>query len=363
MREKRLGIVGISAMQAYDEGAMPYAKPTRITSASAFASTASELAVFNALPQGCTYPVHVSVCDDAHRLRTKRWYAFSYKGPFVPGTWLDIGDNRLLISPEEFFLRMATKLSAVQAVLLGMELCGYYSTLMSAPYREYCDGLVRERAIALGERPWPPTEWDMPLEHQRGLMKNGFITRSPLTTPEKLAHHLEQSLSSNRYARVKTLVGLVEKNSHSPMESRLYAWYCLPRRYGGMNLRPVELNAEIELPESIARTVGFERYSVDLYWPTAKRAIEYEGSSAHSGLTAVQKDRLKRNILEATGIRIISIDKEQFADEDVMNLYGEQIAGGLKVRPSKLALQPREYAARRALLDEINNWDCDLYRL
>ena len=152
----RLVITGVSSMQAWDEGALEYSRPSRIVSPSSFARTAKELRGFTTLPAGCTYPVDILVGDRGSRIRSKRWSAHLRSGLLTSGTLSDLGEGRYLTSPEFFYLNTAPKLSVVQAVLLGMELCGYYSTLMSVPYREYCDELIRNRVIGVGDRPWPP---------------------------------------------------------------------------------------------------------------------------------------------------------------------------------------------------------------
>ena len=359
---KRLVITGTSSMQAWDEGAQAYARPSRVVSTKSFAQTSDDLRAFDLLPSGCTLPVDILVGNDGNRMRTSRWNARLKTGKLIPGTLWEVGSNRFLTSPEYFFLNVAPRLSVVQAVLLGMELCGYHSTLMSVPYRQRLDELIRNREIGLSERPWPPASWDMSLEHQKDLMDNGFVTRDPIASVPGLTQYLNRALSAKSNSRALVSSRLVAANSRSPMESRLYARYCLPRKYGGFNLRPVELNAEIELPDEIAKASGVTKYSVDLLWPKAHRAIEYQGEHAHGGLTAEERDRLKRNILEATGIRIISIDRKQYANEDMLEFYAGEIAKGMGVFPSELRLNQKERVARYALIDDVTSWDYDLYR-
>ena len=155
---------------------------------------------------------------------------------------------------------------------------------------------------------------------------------------------------------------LVKADSRSPMESRLYERYCFPRRYGGMNLLPVELNRAFDLTPEVREAVGIEHYSVDLYWPKGSIAIEYEGNHAHSGLSAEQKDRLKRNVLDVAGVRVISIDRRQYGNEDVLELYGREIAKSMGIPAWRLKLSAKERVARYALIDQLNDWDVDLYR-
>lgn len=361
MLSKRLCITGLSAIQACDEGALSYAKHSRVRSTSSFAQAAADLDSY-AIPAGCTSPIEIIVPDDNHRPRNNRWRAYRRTEPFPLQSLLDIGDDRLLVSPGYFFLKTAPQLKFVQAVLLGMELCGYYSTLMSVPYRQYRDELIRNREIDVAGKPWPPSAWEMSLDHQRDLLDNGFVVREPLLKSNELRAYLSQALSEKSNSRALVASRQVMDDSRSPMESRLYARYCLPRRYGGLNLRPVKLNSVIEVPREYAVASSVSRYSVDLYWPKAGIAIEYQGSFAHSGLTAEQRDRLKRNILQATGIRIISIDSRQYANEDVLDLYATEIARGMGMFPSELKLQPREMKARLELLDIVTSWDSDLYR-
>ncbi|MDO4532659.1 MAG: hypothetical protein Q4C36_02950 [Coriobacteriia bacterium] len=356
-----LVIANTSAMQALDEGAGSFAHPSLVRSPSSFASSAAELNSFETLPTGCTTPVEVLV-GNRTRLNTTQWKAHYNTAKLPAGSLLDIGHDRLLTSAERFFLKTAPHLSVTRAILLGMELCGWYSTLMSKPYQEYCNQLIRAREISLDTKPWPPVDWGMSLEHQRDLMRNGFITRKPPTTPKRLADYLSRALSNNSNSRALVASRLLQANSHSPIESRLYARYCLPKRYGGLNLKPVELNVEIPLAPDLAAAIGIDKYTIDLLWPPAHIGIEYEGKPSHSGLTAEQKDRLKRNILEVAGIRIISIDGKQYANEDVLELYARQIAKGLGIPKWKLNAKPTERLARFELIDDLCSWDYDLYR-
>ena len=358
---KKLVITGTSAMQAWDEGVGAYARPTRVRSSAQFATTAAELAEFTTLPQGCTQPVEILVGDAANRTRTARWHANLRQSPLPAGELYDIGGDRLLTSPGLFFLQTAPKLTFVQAVLLGMELCGYHSTLMSAPYRAYCDEVRCEQG-ALLTNPWPPTEWDMSLDHQRELMELGFVIRAPLTDAGSLFEFAQRIYAEHSRSRAVAAARYVAGKSRSPMESRLYIRYCLPRRYGSLGLVPVELNREFKLSAEIAQATGITDYSVDLYWPKGGIAIEYQGKQVHAGLSAEEKDRLKRNILETTGVRIISIDSTQFANEDVLSLYGNEIAKSMGIAAWKLKPRKGEQAKRNALSDELRMWDADLYR-
>ena len=358
---KKLVIAGVSAMQAWDEGARPYARPSRMRSPGSFASTIDELESFSVLPQGCSYPVDVLTGNVSSRHRSRKWLAHPRRSPLPSGSLRDIGNDRYLISPGFFFLQTAPKLSMPQAILLGMELCGYYSTLMSVPYRSYCESMYGKGVASL-TKPWPPAEWEMSLGHQQDLIDNGFVVRDPLLNAEDLTRYLSSSLSQNSNSRALSAARLVVGDSRSPMESRLYARYCFPRRYGGLNLNPVELNAGFPLPEDIVRATGIHNYSVDLFWPDGAIGIEYQGRFAHSGLSAEQKDRLKRNILETYGVQIISVDREQYQNEDLLELFGARIAKSMGIPPWKQKLTTREKAKRTELIAELNDWSCDLYR-
>ena len=285
-----------------------------------------------------------------------------HSGPLPAGSIWDIGSGRFLVSPAYFYLMRAPQLTFVQAVLLGMELCGWYSTLMSVPYRAYCDAERKKQGGALLFQPSPPAEWDITLEHQQNLIDNGFVTRKSLTDAAALRAFLENALSERSNARSLVAARHLEDNSHSPMESHLYARYCLPRRYGGLNLHPVVLNKCFSISEDIARAIGVSEYSVDLYWPNAGMAVEYQGRHAHSGLSAEQRDRLKRNVMDIEGVRIISIDSSQVENEDIMERYGYTIGRAMGIPEWKLKPNARERVKCNALVDELRTMDVDLYR-
>ena len=96
---RRLVIANVSAMQALDEGAGFYARPSQVRSPATFASTAAELHSFTALPSGCTVPIEALVGTKT-RLNTNEWRASHRGSPLPPGSVLEIGQDRFLTSED-----------------------------------------------------------------------------------------------------------------------------------------------------------------------------------------------------------------------------------------------------------------------
>lgn len=54
-----------------------------------------------------------------------------WKGVVPEGSYMDIGDNMRMSTPEFFFLRKANEMPIDIAILLGTELCGLYATCLT----------------------------------------------------------------------------------------------------------------------------------------------------------------------------------------------------------------------------------------
>lgn len=173
-------------------------------------------------------------------------------------------DSRLCVSsPELCFEEAGRRLSHIQLVLLGNELCGHYRL---APMDEL-----------------------------------GFVTAAPLTSSAKLRDFVAQSpglcCENARRAVLDVADGLA-----SPMESAVFELMCLARRAGGYGLPRPEVN-----------TIAIEGmpYRCDFLWRDAGLAIEYESHEHHSAIDKLEKDSTRRAVIESAGIRVVTLTRAQ----------------------------------------------------
>jgi very-short-patch-repair endonuclease len=73
-------------------------------------------------------------------------------------------------------------------------------------------------------------------------------------------------------------------------------------------LRALIKQAGLPAPQSNVKVAGYE---VDLYWPTHRLVVEFDGWNTHSSRTAFESDRLKDAALQLAGERVIRVTGRQ----------------------------------------------------
>lgn len=68
---------------------------------------------------------------------------------------------------------------------------------------------------------------------------------------------------------------------------------------------------------------GVPTYRLDLAYPHARVAIEYDGEEFHSGAEARRRDAVRREWLRQHGWTVIVLTKESFTEEAIMEWIGE----------------------------------------
>ncbi|MBR3160572.1 MAG: hypothetical protein IKF14_15915 [Atopobiaceae bacterium] len=154
--------------------------------------------------------------------------------------WLD--ERASMVCPELLFLQLAEVLGFPQLVLLGHELCGYFSRCAEEPL-----------------------EGDV-VDHV-----------PPATTVESIRGYLARLTRIHGVVRAREALRYVSDGALSAPESVLATMYGLPASKGGYNMGPVTLNARIGMSDSEqARRSAKARYP-DLLFPFAKIGLNYDG--------------------------------------------------------------------------------------
>lgn len=244
------------------------------------------------------------------------------------------GTNVAVSAPWFCFLQLAARMPFPQAVLLGMELCGRYSTL---PF---------SRAATSSYKPTPRER------------ENGFVKRPPLLTPRELSSALGAALPPESEAKALAAAKLVGANAYSPAEARHYIQLFTPTRRGGYGLPRPLLNVSVPLPRELSMLARRADYICDFFYPEARLAIEYDGGYHWNGEQRLD-DNLRELILDALEIEVVRVDRHQLESSEAADISAQAIAKrlGVKLRkPSAASL-----ATRRELQRQLRDYSFDLF--
>ena len=284
----KLLIRDISAIGLWDRGLASRVQPAQDDELHGFTLSARERSAIDPARYGAGVPLQLLSLGDGFHAVSRNWAYQSWGKPVPPGSIMRATEEIYVASPEFCFLRMAPELGFYDAVKLGMEMCGYYSTLV-----------------------------------QQG---QGYRKRPPLTTSQKLLNYLLQAVKPSSKSIALRAAKHIQDGSASPGETASHMELCLPFRYGCFGFEHPLLNEPIPLSPEERIAAGRSEFRVDLYWPEFRLAGEYLGKESHEGEFNVQRDVIRRNILESKGIEVVEISHAMLVDPDQMMVAVERIA-------------------------------------
>lgn len=279
----------------------------------------------------------IEVLASAHQLRSysREWTCRFWSKELPKGSVYRIPHSPFAISAPWFcFLQMAARMPFGQAMLLGMELCGNYSTL---PFSHSAISSYRLR------------EWET---------RNGYVERKPLISPEQLVAGISAAVGAQSESKALAAARRIQPNAFSPGESRYAIRLFSPVKRGGYGLPPAFMNVPIPLPERLRRITGRGDYIIDFYYPKEQLAIEFDGGYHWNGKQRLD-DNLRELVLNDLGIDVIRVDKHQLESQAAMEVSVRTIAKriGFRVRkPSDSSLEKRS-----ELQKQILDFTYDLY--
>lgn len=214
--------------------------------------------------------------------RVHRW-----RGEVPPGSMRVVSRGIHVCTPELAFVQLATSLSEVRLIRLGLSLCSNY--------------------------------W---LEPEHGHV----VRRQALAKKSRIAHLIGccgRRAGSGRYGRA---LKLIADGAASPREIALYMLCCLPPRLGGYGLGGAELNHSFHVEdEEMCLLDRPDRLDVipDLWWPGTNVCVEYLG---HDHDVQVEEDRRRQNLSCAMGYRSFLVDSSQMSDPVAFDATMHQVA-------------------------------------
>ena len=228
-------------------------------------------------------------------------------GPFPANSFEPALARVFVTSPELLFVLLAKRLSFVQLLEVGFELCGSYRLMDGIP------------------------SYDL----------------EPLTTAARLRSFAKRAEGIHgRTAAIKAAQWIVD-GSGSPAETALAIVFGLPCRYGGYGLGGFLLNSELALNAPAAHMLGRDALRPDFYWPAAKYPAEYDSSLYHSSRDQAEYDERRRNAYAAMGTSVAVIRPRHLIDSALLDEAAASIRKNIGQKQYRL---PAMYAEHKSEL-------------
>lgn len=297
-------------------------RPARISVAQEYAHTRED--VVDCVPEWYAIPgkpIDILVFDQSLRRQSKGIAAHLWSSKAPLGSFYRDG-HVYVCSPELVFLQMAPKLTIVQLIALGCELCGTYILIPKG----------RTHPGAIDEYP---------------------TRNAPLTNTQKLFDYLSRAEGARGRTKALRAARYVVDGSRSPMETMTYMSLCLPPMLGGYGLPKPTMNAWISLDDEGASIAHRWHCEGDLCWPEEKLDVEYHGE-VHVGAGKMKDDVGRILGIEHMKYRVITVTSSQVFDITQFEVVANEVAAHLGRR-----LHPRILGytqARQALHDELSQW-------
>lgn len=257
-------------------------------------------------------PLHVLVRKPDHVTMSESLHPHLWSGNVGRRAFIDLGHDVYLSMPSFVFLQMATSLSKVELIMLGMMLCGYYSPEPSFG------------------RSWRKNNLNVPLTevHTQMVCNAQAFELEPLCTEKALKTFLESHPGVRGIKAAKAALPWVRNTSASHMETALYLLLCLPIRMGGYGLPKPCLNPLVHINQAS----GSSECYPDLYWPGASVDMEYNSDWAHCGVSSHYLDSRRMTAISCNNIDYLSISTGQLKNVEDMDNAARGLAKKLKHR-------------------------------
>jgi hypothetical protein len=131
------------------------------------------------------------------------------------------------------------------------------------------------------------------------------------------------------------------------MESMAYMILTLPHALGGYGLDGAVFNHEIKLKDEAGKRLGQKRCFTDLYYKSARLAVEYESFAFHNSPWSLGKDVMRSAILDRQGVDVMRLSTFQLYDKGACMDFAFNLASGLGKR---IQIRTRKFDAMHALL-------------
>ncbi len=225
---------------------------------------------------GLTQPLHVLVLAGGVCRRIPQRVVHQSNAPLPEESLVCIENGLMVSSPEHLYLQAASYLDRLDLSWFASELCALFSIHPSNT--------------------------------------GGLLPARPLTTVKKLEKYLAGAVDMHAYGAKKALSSLryAIDGAASRREIACAMRMFLPRAQGGRNIPKPVLNFGIPIDKRLSAVHGWKTVSVDIAWPNARLALEYDSDAYHLDPRRRARDNDKRAVLEQMGWRVIPLSTKQF---------------------------------------------------
>ena len=273
-----------------------------------------------------TRPLHILVPDRNQGRPTADLRPHVWSGPIPSRSFIELEPGVFLSTPAFTFLQMATELSLIELVQLGMMLCGFYSSDPSFG-RRASNGTLDTPLVEL---------------HRQMVASATYFEIDPVCKTSGLKTYIRRAKGCRGAGPAGETLKWVRDTAASHMETALYLLLCLPVRMGGYGLPKPELNPEV----TVMQASGSKMLFPDLYWSGPSIDVEYNSDTEHSGPSANYRDSRRMVAIVCNKITYLSIATGQLYRAEDLDNAARGLARMLKHRIRVDA----DWRARRAQL-------------
>lgn len=193
-------------------------------------------------------------------------------------------------------------------------------------------------------------------DYRMGFEPPDSYNDQPATTSKsQIAELLDRSPGKPGAARARRAIRHIYDHSASPMESASAIAFSLPTSEGGMGIRGIELNKQLEIPDRLWHCTKARTLRIDtlITCRRKKLGIEYKGGF-HDEAERKGADAEREAVLGQMGYRIISLTSVQFCSQLAFHRSMNSIREALGMpRRTDAEYQRKQDKLRRTL---IRNW-------
>lgn len=295
--------------------------------------------------------LHVAVPPDSRRVRHDDIASHKYIAPREGEQFVDFGSGVAGLSIEHFYASICPRLTFVQRLQLGFELCGWYTIIPNPEYENEAEQrtvppasdshrLVDSKAGIINN----PVSDAQINQHGENSAQNSSptafktvsIERAPLTTVSKLIAFAKSNPHIRGAGLALKALRFVADNARSPQEAKLAIAMTLPYRMGGYNRGPLLMDYLVEGVDGMRRC--------DCFLLEGKVDVEYGSTQHHGTAQTMQEDSRRANELAALGISVVNITSKELRDPHLFHIAMKHLA---RIQNRPLRIRIADFADRR----------------
>jgi len=262
---------------------------------------------------GLTLPLEILVGSSNARKVNRNLICHTYKWRDNEENFVRVSPGLAVCSPELCFVQLANRLSLIELIEIGYELCGGYRLdKLQNPSR-------------------------------------GFRDDFPLTSVADLSAFIDRATRHKGLVGAARATQFILDNSKSPRETTLAMLLTLPYRLGGYGFEKPRLNYRIDVSGEFGKKAG-KQYFCDLFWPEARLAVEYDSDAYHALPERIAEDAIRKNDLTSVGITVYTMTNRQVTNSIQLQKLAKQLSRKLDKR---LKLKKPEFDTRHNELRQL----------